>query len=123
LNAAVLKTVKGASPSGVRIPLSPPICTFVKSLVYCLGMVLSRNFEGIFKIQRQRAVGNARATTRNSLEIRYHHSIKRKRFLYYNLYVKILNNKIGESLKKPRDKRCFYFEEVLYLLNYCLIPL
>ena len=30
--AAVLKTVEGASPPGVRIPISPPFCTQLNTL-------------------------------------------------------------------------------------------
>ena len=43
---------------------TPPIFTFCEIVRYCLGakrlgMVFFRNFEGIFKIQNQSAVGNA----------------------------------------------------------------
>src|SRR3989338_9636158 len=52
------------SPSRVRIPHSPPIFTFCEIVRNCLGakrlgMVFFRNFEGIFEIQNQSAVGNA----------------------------------------------------------------
>ena len=52
----------------VRIPLSPPIITFCKIVrnslgAKRLGMVLFRNFKGIFEIARQRAVGNAEVRT------------------------------------------------------------
>jgi hypothetical protein len=46
------------------IQKTPPIFTFCEIVRGCLGakrlgMILFRNFEGIFEIARQRAVGNA----------------------------------------------------------------
>jgi hypothetical protein len=60
----VLKTVVGESLPWVRIPPSPPIFTFCEIVRCCLGakrlgMIFFRNFEGIFEIQNQSAVGNA----------------------------------------------------------------
>ena len=60
LKALVSKTNMGVSPSGVRIPPSPPIFTFCEIVrnslgAKRLGMVFFRNFEGIFEIARQRA--------------------------------------------------------------------
>jgi len=48
---------------------TPPIFTFCEIVRNCLGakrlgMVFPRNFEGIFEIQKQRAVGNAEVPVR-----------------------------------------------------------
>ena len=61
--ATVLKTVVGATSPGVRIPLPPPkftFCEIVRNSLGAkrLGMVFFRNFEDIFEIQKQSAVGN-----------------------------------------------------------------
>jgi hypothetical protein len=52
---------------------TPPIFTFCEIVRNCLGakrlgMVFSRNFEGIFEIARQRAVGNAEVPVRKHRE-------------------------------------------------------
>ena len=52
----------------VRVLASPPIFTFCEIVrnslgAKCLGMVFFRNFEGIFEIAKERAVGNAEVRT------------------------------------------------------------
>ena len=66
--AVVLKTTMRVSVSEVRILLPPPIFTFCEIVrnslgAKRLGMVFFRNFEGIFEIQNQSAVGNAEVRT------------------------------------------------------------
>ena len=62
-----------ATASRVRIPLPPPSFTFSEIERCCLGakrlgMVFFRNFEGVFEIARQRAVGNAEVPVRKHRE-------------------------------------------------------
>ena len=57
----------------VRILYPPPIFTFCEIVRNCLGakrlgMVFFSNFEGIFEIARQRAVGNAEVPVRQHRE-------------------------------------------------------
>src|SRR3989344_3916831 len=57
-----------------RIPPPPPIFTFCEIVrnslgAKRLGMVFFRNFEGIFEIQKQSAVGNAEVRTNLFKEI------------------------------------------------------
>ena len=59
-----LESLRPLLDSWVRIPSPPPIFTFCEIVRNSLGakrlsMVFFRNFEGIFEIARQRAVGNA----------------------------------------------------------------
>ena len=63
-NGLAWKASVRATVPWVRIPLSPPSFTFSEIERCCLGakrlgMVFFRNFEGIFEIQNQSAVGNA----------------------------------------------------------------
>ena len=66
------KCVKRKLPQ-VRILFSPPIFTFCEIVrnslgAKRLGMVFFRNFEGIFEIQKQSAVGNAEVPVRKHRE-------------------------------------------------------
>ena len=64
LNALLSKSSKSEMASEVRILPPPPSFTFCEIVrnslgAKRLGMVFFRNFEGIFEIQNQSAVGNA----------------------------------------------------------------